>query len=478
MRHGNSKHDGAAGRIIWCMRAAIGRTLTVAALAGCGYGWAGALADAMPDAQRNPNFASDVAPLVLDRCAPCHRPGRAAPFPMLSYDDVRSRGKDIAAAVAARRMPPWPATQGPGFPALLDDPRLTDKQIEMIARWVRNGMPAGNLRRAPVPPPFPMPWPLGTPDITIDLPYRIAVPAGADTTVTVVVPLGFPADLWMGAIDYEPGASGVVRDARFFLAPPDLEIASGDLLPGVGGLLGAGSLENYGDRLFAAARGLTDLGAWTPGLARRMLPGDLAIRAPERANIVLQLHLRAGVTDTTEDGRIGVYFAGPLARTAVTPIEVPPASGMVAGLSIPAGEPRFVLADALVLPVDVRAVGARAYAHALARDMTMTAALPDGTTRGLLRIDQWNPGWPATGYFTAPMRLPKGTAIRVEIAYDNSAGNPRNLFTPPRPVVWGRTSVGEMGGMTLLVAGLSPEDAQAIDDAVAAHLRDQLLRRR
>ena len=45
-----------------------------------------------------------------------------------------------------------------------------------------------------------------------------------------------------------------------------------------------------------------------------------------------------------------------------------------------------------------------------------------------------------------------------------------------RPVF--RITVGEMGSMTLLVASPSAADAKAIDDAIAAHLREQLLSRR
>jgi hypothetical protein len=296
--------------------------------------------------------------------------------------------------------------------------------------------------------------------------------------VNVVVPLNFPTDLWIGAVDYEAGASHLVRHARFFLAPPDLAVADSDVLPGVGGLLGSGSLENYSDQLFAAVRGLTDLGGWVPGVARRLLPDDLAVRAPARSNLVIQMHVRPQTEDTAEDGRVAVYFAKPQARRAVKPVEVPPAFGIAANLSIPAGQPRYLLKDSLVLPVDVEAVGARAHAHALARDMTMTAARPDGSTQGLLRVAEWNVDWPDTYYFAAPVKLPKGTVIQVEIAYDNSADNLRNPFSPPRRIVWGRITLGEMGSMTLLIASPSLADAQAIDEAIAAHLREQLLRAR
>ena len=42
-----------------------------------------------PSPPANPTFASDVAPIIFQHCAGCHRPGESAPFPLLSYDDVR-----------------------------------------------------------------------------------------------------------------------------------------------------------------------------------------------------------------------------------------------------------------------------------------------------------------------------------------------------------------------------------------------------
>ena len=34
------------------------------------------------------NFNHDIAPIVYHNCSGCHRPGEAAPFPLLSYADV------------------------------------------------------------------------------------------------------------------------------------------------------------------------------------------------------------------------------------------------------------------------------------------------------------------------------------------------------------------------------------------------------
>ena len=55
-----------------------------------------------------PSFTRDVAPIVRDKCAGCHRLGGIAPFAFRTAHDVSSKATLIAAAVQERRMPPWP----------------------------------------------------------------------------------------------------------------------------------------------------------------------------------------------------------------------------------------------------------------------------------------------------------------------------------------------------------------------------------
>src|SRR5262245_6156989 len=54
-------------------------------------------------------FSEHIAPIVYKRCAGCHRPGEAGPFPLTNYQEVSKRAKLIASVTAARYMPPWHA---------------------------------------------------------------------------------------------------------------------------------------------------------------------------------------------------------------------------------------------------------------------------------------------------------------------------------------------------------------------------------
>src|SRR5437773_7335811 len=54
-----------------------------------------------------PTFTKNVAPILQARCQDCHRPGEAAPFSLLTYEQARPWAKAIKAAVLTRKMPPW-----------------------------------------------------------------------------------------------------------------------------------------------------------------------------------------------------------------------------------------------------------------------------------------------------------------------------------------------------------------------------------
>src|SRR5205823_595155 len=47
-------------------------------------------------------FTKDVAPILLQNCASCHRPGQSAPFSLLSYEEVRKKGKLIGEVTERR----------------------------------------------------------------------------------------------------------------------------------------------------------------------------------------------------------------------------------------------------------------------------------------------------------------------------------------------------------------------------------------
>jgi mono/diheme cytochrome c family protein len=448
--------------------------------------WAIALAQSgdlrAAQAAASPTFASDVAPIVYTHCVVCHRPGQAAPFSLFSYDDVKKRGALIASVTARRYMPPWHATPAPGFPDFRDDRRLSDAELATIKSWVDTGMASGDLTKAPQPPTFPAGWTLGQPDVVLSFPHAIDVPAdGPDLYRNIVLPLDLPSDQWITAVDYEPSARKVVHHALFFLAPASdaASVNEDDILPGLGlrsllGGRGRGGRGGAGGQQGDAAGGI---GGWVPGMTPRFFPDGIAQSLPAHSSVIAQLHLHPSGKGEREQGRIAIYFAKTPPAKSLTGVQVPPMFGFAMGIDVSPGQRDYVIHDSFVLPVDVETLGARGHAHYLAKEMKLTATLPDGSTRGLLWIGDWDFGWQDSYFYKTPFTLPKGTRLDVEIAYDNSAENPRNPNTPPKRVTWGLGSFDEMGSMTLLVAAPSAADRAALRQAQTAHFRQQLAAR-
>ena len=113
---------------------------------------------------------------------------------------------------------------------------------------------------------------------------------------------------------------------------------------------------------------------------------------------------------------------------------------------IPAGAERHVVRASFVLPPTwhLHAIGVSPHMHLLGREMRVTATYPDGRTRSLIYIDDWDFHWQGSYTFREPVPLPGGTRLDVEAVYDNSRGNRRNPTVPPRDVGWGDATDDEM----------------------------------
>src|SRR3954462_10298871 len=133
------------------------------------------LAAAMPMAQAPPTFNKDIAPILYQNCAICHRPGEVAPFSLLTYSDAAKRAKLISTVTERRYMPPWKAEHGYGDFA--NERRLTDAQIGLLRAWADAGAPKGAPRKKPQASVFADGWLGGQPDKVLTMPKKYSLAA-------------------------------------------------------------------------------------------------------------------------------------------------------------------------------------------------------------------------------------------------------------------------------------------------------------
>jgi Tol biopolymer transport system component/mono/diheme cytochrome c family protein len=410
-------------------------------------------------------FTETVAPILYANCVTCHRPNEAAPFSLITYEDVAKHAEQIAEVTGARYMPPWHAVQGYG--EFLGERRLTDAQIAAINTWVNNGLPRGDDARMPKLPTFPPDgWRLGKPDLILEMPAGFDLPAsGPDVFRNFVIPTGLTEDKWVRAVEFRPSARKVVHHALFaYVTGGSLAARDGaDGRPGFGGM---GAIGVGGDRAESGG-----LGGWAVGATPTFMPAGVAMRLPKGSDFLLQMHFHLSGKPETEKSLIGIYFADKAPEKHLLSLGLPALFGVGAGIDIPPGQKDWKIRDSFTLPGDVRVFSAIAHAHYLAKDMKATATLPDGSTKPLIWINDWDFNWQDTYTYKTPFMLPKGTRIDVAITYDNSAENPRNPISPPRRALWGEQSFDEMGMVGFGFEVLNQADVAAFQQTLADHAR-------
>ena len=405
-------------------------------------------AGASQNSGRGPfTFARDVAPIIFQHCAPCHRPGETAPFSLLTYSDVRRRSRQIVELTRNRAMPPWKPAASFGGP-FVGERRLTDEEIDTLAAWVGEGAAEGDPADLPPMPSWPEGWRLGTPDLVLGMSEPYTLPAdGPDVFRNFVLPIPISGAKYVAALEVHPN-NRAVHHANLRIDPTrsSRERDEQDPRPGYEGPISPNA--QYPDGHFLA---------WTPGQLTPRAAEGMAWRLEPGSDLVIQIHMRPSGRPESIHPSVGFFFTDdPPARTPVM---------LRLGrqqIDIPAGESRYVTRDRYRLPVDVHVYALQPHAHFRAKEVKGFATLPDGTTRWLIVIPNWDFNWQDVYRFVEPVFLPKDTTLSLEWTYDNSSGNPRNPDHPPRRVLYGQNSTDEMGDLWLQVLPKASQDRELL----------------
>ena len=155
------------------------------------------------------NFSEHVAPLLFQNCTYCHRTGGSAHFALENYQQAKAYASAIAFVTKERMMPPWPAD--PHYTEFAGQRVLTEKEIEIFQRWVKQGSPEGPQDKLPPLPDYPSGSMIGIPDIRLPVP-PVTLPANSsDRFLLVKVPFELPANSYASVIEFVPGHNNVVH---------------------------------------------------------------------------------------------------------------------------------------------------------------------------------------------------------------------------------------------------------------------------
>ena len=328
-------------------------------------------------------------------------------------------------------MPPWKPEAGKG--EFQDDRALTPHELQSIQQWIASGAAEGDAADLPPMPDWNDGWRLGAPDLVVRMAEAYTVPAdGTDLFRTFVIPIPGSRPRYVRAIEFRPGNARVVHHANIGVdrTRSSRLLDERDAEPGyVGGMVPSATYPEG------------QLLGWTPGQAPHAVAPGMSWRLEPGSDLVVQLHLQPIGKPEPLQVSVGLYFTDQAADARSRS-----ACGLAARRSTSRRAPASTsISDSYRLPVDVDVIAIQPHAHNLARRMTATATLPDGTTRWLISIADWDFRWQDVYRYAAPIALPKGTTISMRYTYDNSVEQPAQPASSARARRLGPEHVGRNG---------------------------------
>ena len=372
-----------------------------------------------PSAEGKVTFTKDISRILQKNCQDCHRPGQIGPMSLVGYDDVSAWAETIREVVDDGRMPPWYADPRHGKWA---NGRVLSKDDKAAIRaWVAAGAPRGDEADMPAPRAFPRDWQIGKPDIVYTMPSEFDVPAetpkaGIPYKYFSVQP-DFTEDRWIERAEAKAGAPEVVHHILIFIVPAGQSL-----------------------RMDAPGGVLTGM---APGDMPMVLEPGYAKKLPAGARLVFQMHYTPNGRAQKDRSSVGLVFAKgpPKHRVLTKPIHN---SWFYSGVtSIPPDAENFSIVAKATFAHDVQILGLLPHMHLRGKDFVYEAVRPDGKKETILSVPKFNFNWQSVYRPEKPIRLAKGTTLRCEAHFDNSAKNPQNP-DPKKRLYWGDQTWEEM----------------------------------
>ena len=365
-------------------------------------------------------YHADVAGILNTRCAMCHRPGEAGPFPLLNFRQAKAWGEMIKEVVADGVMPPWHADAPPGH--FRNDRRLTAAEKATLTAWVDQGCPEGDPAKAPPAPQFQDGWRLGrVPDKVYKMNKTVPVPAQGSFGMGVpyaYVEAGepFAEDVWVSAAEVRPDYRAVVHHIIVFVIPGDQQYLQ--LNP-----------NDFGRYLLAA---------YVPGDEPSVFPAGMAKKVTKGSRLLFEVHYTPNGRAGTDQSVVGLVFhQGP------PPVELKTHATLNGRFTIPPGAANHEVKAKFAFDRPATLLAFTPHMHVRGKAFRFELVTADGTRETLLNVPKYEFDWQPSYVLAKPRQVPAGSRLECTAWYDNSTANPANP-DPKKAVKWGNQTWEEM----------------------------------
>ena len=427
---------------------------------------------ASPNIHTIPSYTNDVAPIIIENCANCHREGAIAPFSMDSKLALQGWSPMIREVVMTKRMPPGQLDNKVGY-RTKNMMNLTDAEIQTLVRWVNAGSPIDGESD----PLANLTWPdtkwtlaetLGEPDLIIKIPPQPVPATGIVDYRDIPLDLGLTEDKWVRASEVAPDKTEALHHIITTIIPPGgTEDVQALFIEAINSLPEERAAAIRADMFAAVAAGEPpdidkifrenpdiDVGSflgssdvdqgsiagYAPGNSVQLNSENVGGLLKAGTTVSLQLHYTTSGRELTDESEIGIYFY---------PDGVIPEERMSGGvgnaftIAIPPQDKDHEMQLVTHISQEVDIYSLMPHMHFRGKRMKFYARYPDNSEELLLSVPAYDFNWQLAHELEKPLRVPAGTQIIAVGAFDNSSQNPANP-DPSIEINWGEQSWDEM----------------------------------
>jgi len=363
------------------------------------------------------SYANQIAPIIKEKCATCHQPGGVAPMALNTYEQIKGFSPMIREVIHTHRMPPYLADETVG--EFRDDDRLTPTQMKTLVHWIDAGAPRGAGADPLAKIKFQAAeWPLGKPDLVLNVPPAPVPAAGVLEYQHPVVENKMAEGRWMKATTFRISDRAVVHHILTGVVP-----------------------ENYkpGEQVSEAQWGAS-LGGYGPGRGSNIEPVDTGVWVPPSGGVAFQNHYTPYGKATVENTQMGIYFypKGQEPKYILRTFLIADFS-----IEIPAKTEQHSEVAYVEFPSDAILYGITPHAHKRGAATNLSIRYPDGHEKMLIALPRYDFNWQYEYFLKEPLKIPAGSKMVARWTYDNSTRNPANPDAN-KTVHWGEQTADEM----------------------------------
>lgn len=375
-----------------------------------------------------PDYSAEIAPIIVEHCAICHREDGAGPFPFDGYYSLAGWSPMVREVIMNKRMPPMQVD--PAYAATPNAHFLSAEKRKKLLDWMQAGVPRGDGASDPlseVPLEKIFEWQLGEPDFTIDTPRNEIPAVGILDYMYLELELPFNEDKWVRAFQFEPGEERVIHNLSAFIVAPESDF--------------------WGEERQARTSRRRFLGSFVPGEnPATVFPEDSGVLIPAGHKLALQFHYYSHGRVLRDITTVGLYFhdTAPSQEIVTRPVS--------AEFTLSSNDSDQTILASYKFTENATLLAVRPRMNQRGKAMKFDLIPPSGDPQTLISVPAYNYGWQPHYWLEAPRAIESGSVVNVSGAFDNSLSNP---FNPNfrEEVKWGFDSGEEMftGYLTYII---------------------------